>query len=946
MNFYTGGSTVLPFKARFILLALSLLAPQAVWADSGQTLLTTQTPEVKNGSFGDKNYEKGLAFYSVSPGQITAVRFWKASKESGTHIGKIWSSTGSLLASVTFANETSSGWQQQSLPSPLSIAANTTYIVSVNETNGYVAYTEGGLSSQISNGSLRSVVGNNGRWGPAGQFPANNANGINYFRDIVFVPAGISSLSLNPSSVAGGGASTGTVTLASPAPTGGAVIALSSNSAAAIVPASVTVPAGSNSRTFAISTIPVPATTAVTITASYNGSVSAGLMVTAPVLSSLTLNPNSVIGGGASTGTATLTSAAPSGGAVITLSANNPAAIVPAAVTIPAGSSSQNFTVATAAVSGTTLASISGTYNGSASATLTINSATLSSLTLNPSSVTGGSTSTGLAILSGPAPSGGAVVTLSGAAPAIEGVRGIHSANELPHDGTVKWSSLGPLFTLLAPLPQLISGLAGSAVTITTASSAPQILDACSWGGNCGWYGNFAPGESILWTSGAYQANGNWAGNGPITIRFSNPQRGLGFHIMADELGTFTATLCAYDSSDTLLACIPFVGNATTVADGSALYAGLYDDFAEISKVTVDASGASYPHDFAIGEISVASTRQPLMPLSVVVPAGATGATFTISPGPVPNTTVVNISGTYGNSRGASLTVNPPAISDISVSPDPVTGGRAALGTVRLSGPAPVGGSAVALLGANPAFAGIQAVGSAEALPGAGAMAWSSVGPLYSAVNSGLTRSIAGITGSAVTISTATGLPAEILDNCGGGDCGWYGNFAPGEIILWTSGSYDPSNGGWKANGPLTLSFNAPQRGVGFRIMADEFGAFTATLCAYDSNGALLQCVPFNGNGSSAADGSAIFIGLYDDAAEISKVTVDAGGALYPHDFAIGTLYVMNSVRQLMPSSVTVPAGDSAATFVVTPNSVNSPVSVTVTGSYNGSQQTTMHIQP
>jgi hypothetical protein len=48
-------------------------------------------------------------------------------------------------------------------------------------------------------------------------------------------------------------------------------VAITSNNPAATVPASVTVPAGSQSRTFSISTTQVPATTTAIITASLNG---------------------------------------------------------------------------------------------------------------------------------------------------------------------------------------------------------------------------------------------------------------------------------------------------------------------------------------------------------------------------------------------------------------------------------------------------------------------------------------------------------------------------------------------------------------------------------------------------------------------------------------------------------------------------------------------------
>ena len=82
-----------------------------------------------------------------------------------------------------------------------------------------------------------------------------------------------SALSLSPTSVTGGSQhSTGTVTLSAPAPTGGASVTLSSsNTAAATVPATVTVPAGATSATFAATSKTVTATTSTTITATYGG---------------------------------------------------------------------------------------------------------------------------------------------------------------------------------------------------------------------------------------------------------------------------------------------------------------------------------------------------------------------------------------------------------------------------------------------------------------------------------------------------------------------------------------------------------------------------------------------------------------------------------------------------------------------------------------------------
>jgi len=189
--------------------------------------------------------------------------------------------------------------------------------------------------------------------------------------------ASLNSLGLNPLTVIGGQTATGTIALTSPAPSGGALVTLSSANPAATVPSSVTVPANSSSTNFTINTTSVSATTAGNITATYAGvSKSTALVVNAAApatLSSVKLNPSMVVVGSSSTGTVNLTSPAPTGGAVVTLaSSNSTRASVPPSVTIPAGASSATFNVATT-VNRKTSVSIAATYGGvTKSATLTI----------------------------------------------------------------------------------------------------------------------------------------------------------------------------------------------------------------------------------------------------------------------------------------------------------------------------------------------------------------------------------------------------------------------------------------------------------------------------------------------------------------------------------------------------------------------------------------------
>src|SRR5207248_7960127 len=136
--------------------------------------------------------------------------------------------------------------------------------------------------------------------------------------------------------------------------------------AVASVPASVTVTPGATSATFTMSTTPVSLSTGVMIFATYGGvTTTAVLTVIAPALSALSLNPTSVSGGAASTGTVTLSGPAPNGGVVVGLSSGNAAvATVPASVTVAAGATSASFTVSTIFSCATASATIAASYGG------------------------------------------------------------------------------------------------------------------------------------------------------------------------------------------------------------------------------------------------------------------------------------------------------------------------------------------------------------------------------------------------------------------------------------------------------------------------------------------------------------------------------------------------------------------------------------------------------
>jgi hypothetical protein len=236
------------------------------------------------------------------------------------------------------------------------------------------------------------------------------------------IPIQVSQVTLLPTTITGGGSVTGTVKLNVAAPTGsgGVIVSLATSGPAASLPATVNVPEGATSAVFTIATYAVTANTGVTIYASLNGATkTATLTVNAPVLSSVAVAPNNVIGGAGSTGTVKLTGpvAFGTGGVTVTLTNNNSAASLASSVVVPEGASSVTFAITTAAVSADVSGAISATYGSATkSANLTVKAPVVSSLKLSPTTVQGGSgTSTGTVTLTGAAPAGGLIVSISSA---------------------------------------------------------------------------------------------------------------------------------------------------------------------------------------------------------------------------------------------------------------------------------------------------------------------------------------------------------------------------------------------------------------------------------------------------------------------------------------------------------------------------------------------------
>lgn len=158
---------------------------QSIWGNTG-------SPANPN-DFDGTTITLAVKFRASQSGSVLGLRFYKGSLNTGTHIGSLWTSTGTKLASAVFVNETPSGWQEVYFSSPVAIAPNTTYIASYYSESGKYASTEGGFSqSGVTNGALTALRsgtdGPNGIYQYGDAFPNQSYNASNYWVDVLFAP--------------------------------------------------------------------------------------------------------------------------------------------------------------------------------------------------------------------------------------------------------------------------------------------------------------------------------------------------------------------------------------------------------------------------------------------------------------------------------------------------------------------------------------------------------------------------------------------------------------------------------------------------------------------------------------------------------------------------------------------------------------------------------------
>jgi hypothetical protein len=170
------------------------------------TIWTPATVPTTVDAGADSPVELGVLFESAVNGTVNGIRFYKSANNTGTHVGNLWSSSGTLLSSATFSNETASGWQQVNFSMPVAITANTAYVASYHATVGHYSddedyFVSAGVNSPPLEALQNEASAPNGvfAYGTNSTFPSAGFNSSNYWVDVAFVPsATLTSIAITP----------------------------------------------------------------------------------------------------------------------------------------------------------------------------------------------------------------------------------------------------------------------------------------------------------------------------------------------------------------------------------------------------------------------------------------------------------------------------------------------------------------------------------------------------------------------------------------------------------------------------------------------------------------------------------------------------------------------------------------------------------------------------
>ncbi len=383
---------------------------------------------------------------------------------------------------------------------------------------------------------------------------------------------------------------------------------------------------------------------------------------TPPTPASLTLTSNPLFSGNKSFVAVQLSAGVSASGATIGLTSSNPSALpVPATINMPPNTAWTQFQVQAGQVTTTTPVTLTATLDsGSASVNVNVLPPSLKSLTISPSSISGGAQPQVIIMLNGQAPPEGAVVTLSSNSPAVTPLASA---------------------TIAAGSPSVSFSVPTSQVTANTTATITATWNGVNVQGQVTLLPQEAPASITLSPTSTTGSNGSFAtvrvisassSDETLQVTSSNPSVAStpnGVTIPAGATAGGFSIFTTPVSVTTVVTISVSGGGVTRSADLTLTPTAAPASLASISLSPATVTGGASSQGVVTltsaapsGGLAVAlssSNAAATVPASITVPAGATSAAFTVATSSVTASTVVTITASAGGTtQSAALTVN------------------------------------------------------------------------------------------------------------------------------------------------------------------------------------------------------------------------------------------------------------------------------------------------
>jgi len=413
------------------------------------------------------------------------------------------------------------------------------------------------------------------------------------------------------------------------------------------------------------------------------------LSMVADTVSSFSVNPTAVIGGNSTTATLAISSVAGPYGQTVAIDAGGNAGVTgPSSATVPFGNSSVTFSVTTTYVSSQTVATITATLGSSSmSASLTIDPATITGVSMSPTAVIGGTSSTGTITLNTHAGPTGDAVTINAPSPAsvtspVTVPAGTSTTTFTVNTSAVSVANLVIISctqnsttkqATLTVNPATLTNFtlaSGSVVGGTNASGTITLGSAAGPSGDTATLSTTPSSPAVTPPASAIVASGT------TTKTFSIPTAAVATSTTVAVKATWNGVTLSQNLTVTPPAVSAFSVSPT------AIYAG------QTSTGTLTLSGTSAGDSVSMTRSAVGATS----PVTVTVPSGMTSTTFTLTGSAVATTTNVVFTATFNSTnKQATLTVYPfPALTAFTVSNTNPVMTAGVTGTITMNEPVPI----------------------------------------------------------------------------------------------------------------------------------------------------------------------------------------------------------------------------------------------------------------